>query len=196
MVSDFVECATLKKDHWQEACAWAIGSIVAPELVAVAARSVLAVRISLRTGVGLEEAYAALRATQLDAAAAAQMEQTVARAVAKDCVTPVPHSFSADTKVVLADGRAKAISQVRLGDAVRSTDPTTGRTTAHRVTHLFRHDDTDLADVTVLDDHGHREVVRMTAHHPFWVSGENRWLMPKTWPSATACIARQATRRR
>ena len=40
--------------------------------------------------------------------------------------------------MILADGRAKKIEDVRTGDKVLATDPTTGKTEAREVTDLIR----------------------------------------------------------
>jgi RHS repeat-associated protein len=49
------------------------------------------------------------------------------------------NSFTASTKVLLADGKLKAIKDVALGDRVRATDPMTGKSSARVVTNLIRH---------------------------------------------------------
>ncbi|MBO0879743.1 MAG: hypothetical protein J2P17_05110, partial [Mycobacterium sp.] len=44
------------------------------------------------------------------------------------------NSFTADTKVLMAGGTRKPISQVKTGDKVKATDPTTGKTATRTVT--------------------------------------------------------------
>jgi RHS repeat-associated protein len=65
------------------------------------------------------------------------------------CPVPAGNSFRPDTKVRMADGSLKPISEVKVGDKVLATDPMTGKTTAQRVTALHVNQDTDLTDVTV-----------------------------------------------
>ena len=82
-------------------------------------------------------------------------------------------SFTPDTKVLMADGSAKALADVTLGDRVLSTDPRTGYTAGSPVIQLHKNVDTALADVTVKDRTGARSTIHTTANHPFWSSG--RW---------------------
>ncbi|GAA2332444.1 LamG-like jellyroll fold domain-containing protein [Dactylosporangium salmoneum] len=117
------------------------------------------------------------------------------------CTVPRPsasHSFDPGTLVVMADGSAKAIKDVRVGDQVAATDPTSGVTQAEPVTHLFLNHDTELTDLTVrvsvandrsaappsktllrqvgvsvaaaatLAAGATTSVLHTTAHHPFW----------------------------
>ncbi|MFW5472713.1 LamG-like jellyroll fold domain-containing protein [Knoellia sp. CPCC 206450] len=49
------------------------------------------------------------------------------------------NSFTAATRVKMADGSTKAIKDVRLGDKVMATDARTGRTSGRLVTNLIRH---------------------------------------------------------
>jgi hypothetical protein len=44
------------------------------------------------------------------------------------------NSFTEDTRVLMADGTTRAIRDVRVGDMVLATDPTTGKTEPHKVT--------------------------------------------------------------
>ncbi|MEU4369407.1 polymorphic toxin-type HINT domain-containing protein [Micromonospora chersina] len=92
----------------------------------------------------------------------------------RSCLTG--NSFSAETPVVLADGGSKPIADVRVGDRVLATDPTTGVTTAQRVTKLISNTDTALTDVTVAPRTGPATTVHTTPHHPFWTSDSRRWV--------------------
>jgi Pretoxin HINT domain len=75
----------------------------------------------------------------------------------------------------MADGRTKPIKDVRVGDKVVATDPKTGRTRIRTITALHRNQDTDLADLTVTDGHGHTTTIHTTQHHPFWNDGRHTW---------------------
>jgi RHS repeat-associated protein len=82
-----------------------------------------------------------------------------------DAATSCLNSFTGDTPVALADGSSKPIKDVKVGDKVRATDPTTGRTKAEPVVELVRHSGEHpmvlltLANGSVLDS---------TSGHPIW----------------------------
>jgi hypothetical protein len=84
-------------------------------------------------------------------------------------------SFSPETLVVMGNGSVKPIKDVRLGDKVESTDPRDGITTDKVVTALHHNHDTDLADLTVVDDSGARAIVHTTQNHPFWDVTSHKW---------------------
>ncbi|WP_432841110.1 polymorphic toxin-type HINT domain-containing protein [Dactylosporangium sp. CA-092794] len=101
------------------------------------------------------------------------------------CTAAGEHSFAPDTLVLLADGAAKPIKDVAVGDQVLSTDPRTGNTEAKTVQLLHRNHDTDLTDVTVrIDDRNpgdvsqpdRTEVLHTTWHHPFWDETVGKWV--------------------
>ncbi|MBO4164124.1 Hint domain-containing protein [Micromonospora antibiotica] len=89
------------------------------------------------------------------------------------------NSFTGDTKVLMADGSHKPIRDVKLGDKVLATDPTTGRTAPRVVTALIVGSGTkQLVDITVTVDgpQGSRaETITATAGHPFWVAEQQQW---------------------
>ncbi|MDF5756272.1 SpvB/TcaC N-terminal domain-containing protein [Spongiactinospora sp. TRM90649] len=100
------------------------------------------------------------------------------------------NSFTPGTGVLMADGTAKPIEEVELGDEVLATDPETDRTEAKAVTDLILGEgDKDLVEISVdIDgDRGDRTAdITATDGHPFWVAGENRWvdageLKPGMW---------------
>ena len=68
--------------------------------------------------------------------------------------------------MLLAGGSTVAIEHVKIGDRVVTTDPATGKQTAHPVTRLYRHENAPLYDV-VIDG----AKVTATPTHPFWVVG-------------------------
>ncbi|WP_327007610.1 polymorphic toxin-type HINT domain-containing protein [Dactylosporangium sp. NBC_01737] len=86
------------------------------------------------------------------------------------------HSFDPDTLVQMADGSHKTIEDVVLGDTVTATDPTTSETTAQTVTALHVNVDSDLTDLTVMDDDGQVHKIETTDHHPFWSDTTNNWI--------------------
>jgi hypothetical protein len=88
-------------------------------------------------------------------------------------------SFTPGTRVLMADGRTKAIEDIRIGDQVMATDPESGRTEAKRVQlTIGSRGQKNLVDVTVTGADGQSTgTVVATDNHPFWVAGdENAWL--------------------
>jgi RHS repeat-associated protein len=103
----------------------------------------------------------ALRGGETAAEEATGAATTGLRDAAESCA----NSFTADTPVLLADGKEKPIADVKLGDKVLATDPETGRSEARPVTALIRHSGRHtLVDLTMSD--GSR--ITTTNHHPFW----------------------------
>jgi hypothetical protein len=84
-------------------------------------------------------------------------------------------SFAPDTRVLLANGKSKSIRNIRAGDKVLATDPSTGQTAGKPVTKLHINLDTDLAVVAVAEPDGDRSALRTTQHHPFWEAGSRQW---------------------
>jgi hypothetical protein len=85
------------------------------------------------------------------------------------------NSFSPGTSVLMADGSAKPIRDVRTGDRVVATDPL-GTTTvigSVREQHLNR--DVDLADLLVTGPSGRQARIETTEHHQFWNQTAQQW---------------------
>jgi hypothetical protein len=78
-------------------------------------------------------------------------------------------SFGGETRVLMADGSTKPISQVEVGDLVLAQDPETGEIGARRVTDAWVHDD-DLVRLEIDGD-----LVRTTEDHPFWNDTDREW---------------------
>ncbi|MGI8662555.1 MAG: polymorphic toxin-type HINT domain-containing protein [Acidimicrobiales bacterium] len=110
-------------------------------------------------------------AAEAGSGAAAEGESGLASELAGAC-----HSFAPATLVVLADGSTKPISEVTVGDRVRTTDPATGKTVVRGVTALHRNHDTDMADLVVRDGDGHESTVHTTQHHRFWDDTRHGWV--------------------
>ncbi|WP_375504208.1 polymorphic toxin-type HINT domain-containing protein [uncultured Jatrophihabitans sp.] len=72
----------------------------------------------------------------------------------------------AGTQVLLADGTAKAIEDIKVGDEVVAADPETGATHPKPVVETYVHDDVETWLVETSTG-----TVRSTAEHPFWVDG-------------------------
>jgi RHS repeat-associated protein len=102
------------------------------------------------------------------------MLDDMAEGVGRACVRG--NSFAPETRVLLADGTARPIADIRVGDKVLATDPETGETHAEEVTALHENTDTYLVNLTVEGVDGHAVTVRTTEEHPFWSPQRQRWI--------------------
>ena len=85
------------------------------------------------------------------------------------------NSFTPDQPVLMADGSGKPIGDVRIGDQVVATDPTTGATADRTVTDVIAGDgQKNLVEITV----GGGKLVATDAH-PFWVASLDKWVDAK-----------------
>ncbi len=73
--------------------------------------------------------------------------------------------FLAGTEILMADGSAKAIEQIQIGDRVLSYNETTGETVSSFVSQLFQTEATK--EYFNINDR-----VRVTGNHPFYTNGE------------------------
>ncbi|MGY6656849.1 polymorphic toxin-type HINT domain-containing protein [Amycolatopsis sp. TRM77291] len=86
------------------------------------------------------------------------------------------NSFDGATTVLMADGSRKPIQDVKVGDKVIATDPTTGKTAVKEVTDVRAHRaDGKLYEISV-DSAGGKGKITATDEHPFWVESLGRWL--------------------
>ncbi len=97
-------------------------------------------------------------------------------------------SFSGETPVLMADGRAEAIKNIKVGDKVTATDPTTGLTLSEPVTQLHNNDDSDLVDVTVTTNTG-TQTIHTTYGHPFWNVFARTWTPAGQLATGTVLLA-------
>ncbi|WP_433471527.1 polymorphic toxin-type HINT domain-containing protein [Saccharomonospora azurea] len=90
------------------------------------------------------------------------------------------NSFVPGTKVVMADGSAKPIEEVELGDRVLATDPETGESVSRKVTATITGEGQKrLVEVTVdIDGQAGEatETITATDGHPFWVPDLEEWV--------------------
>ncbi|MGV5039029.1 ricin-type beta-trefoil lectin domain protein, partial [Streptomyces sp. NRAIS4] len=90
------------------------------------------------------------------------------------------NSFVPGTFVQMADGSAKPIEQLKLGDKVLATDPDTGETHAEKVTATITGKGLkNLVKVTLDTDGkkgGKTASVTATDGHPFWVAELGKWI--------------------
>lgn len=78
-------------------------------------------------------------------------------------------SFSGDTKVLMADGSARPLKDIKVGDEVAAADPETGEKGSRPVTNLWIHQDS--LEALLVDG----KVVLTTEDHPFWNATDQRW---------------------
>src|SRR5262249_15836744 len=81
------------------------------------------------------------------------------------------NSFTAETRVLMADGSAKPINEIKVGDKIANAVPGTSagtRDQAHTVTaiHITRTDH-DYTDVVIANPQG-PQAIQGTAHHLYW----------------------------
>jgi Pretoxin HINT domain/Protein of unknown function (DUF1308) len=88
------------------------------------------------------------------------------------------NSFAPATAVVMADGSTKRIEDVKVGDKVLATDPTTGRTEARPVTQVIVGVGTKhMVELTVeAGGQKHPATITATDGHPFWSPDLRRWV--------------------
>jgi RHS repeat-associated protein len=158
-VTDLVSCVT-KGDL--EACAWTAATIGGYLLGGVGGGAVRAARVASLAARHSDDAVSAVRTGR-------RVTDNVAEA--GECVREA-NSFAGDTLVRLAGGGTKRIDQVRPGDQVLATDPTTGRTEFQPVTDVIVGEGRkDLVEITTNTG----EVVA-TQNHPIWAADLNKWV--------------------
>ncbi|WP_425413082.1 polymorphic toxin-type HINT domain-containing protein [Micromonospora citrea] len=132
-------------------------------------------------GAGVRALSGGLRSAGSKALSAGMAEaRSIGRGLAgKAC----SNSFTGETYVLMADGGRKRIRDVRVGDKVLATDPTTGRSEERAVTALIvGTGNKNLVEITVDTDGAKGDQtgkVTATDGHPFWVANEGRWVQAK-----------------
>ncbi|MFE1410356.1 polymorphic toxin-type HINT domain-containing protein [Streptomyces sp. NPDC058746] len=90
------------------------------------------------------------------------------------------NSFPTGVQVLMADGSAKSIEDVKDGDVVMATDPQTGETLPKTVTTtITTPDDKDFTDLTLTDEaapRGPPAKITSTYHHPYWSETRHQWI--------------------
>lgn len=127
----------------------ALGSLGGKLLSKFAPKAMEAVGGLFGKGAGEAEETAARDATE-SASSRAQSNEAGSSSQGGGCPTRVPHSFTGGTRVLMADGTAKAIDQIKVGDTVANAVPGAVGTQAHKVTAVIvTKTDHDFVDVTV-----------------------------------------------
>ncbi|GLY00664.1 RHS repeat-associated core domain-containing protein [Actinoplanes sp. NBRC 101535] len=78
-------------------------------------------------------------------------------------------SFSADTRVLLADGTSKRFDELEVADEVLATNPVTGEQGPRQIEAIWIHED-DLYELTI-----DGETITTTEDHQFWNQTHHRW---------------------
>lgn len=88
------------------------------------------------------------------------------------------HSFIGSTKILMADGSTKPISQLKAGDTVTNSKPgQIGQTEKHKVDAVIvTYTDHDYTDLTVKTPHGDKTITT-TYHHPFYVVSDSAFVL-------------------
>ncbi|RSN08075.1 virulence factor [Streptomyces sp. WAC 01325] len=169
LLGDFIECGKKiapggESGSWG-ACGWAASWFVGGKTLQAIADGIHALNVAMHTGVGVADAFKALRTLNLDARAMAEIEETVTtyQAIATACRV---NSFPGNTQVLMADGTHRPIREVRSGDRVLAAEPGTDGTRPQTVTDTFRHGTEHLVDITLDGD-----VLTSTTGHRMYVDG-------------------------
>jgi hypothetical protein len=170
LVQDFVDC-------WHgsaSGCAWAASNFIPGKAFTKVFDGIRALDVAMKTGVGVRDAFKALKILDLDPGTLAQIERSVK--AYEDVVTACrANSFPGSTQVLMADGSQRAIRDVRIGDLVLATDPESGITGPRRVdATIYTPDDREFTDIT-LDPHNGGGSLSATDHHPFWSEKDKKW---------------------
>ncbi|GGW27185.1 ricin-type beta-trefoil lectin domain protein [Streptomyces xantholiticus] len=146
LVQDFVDC-------WHgsaSGCAWAASNFIPGKAFAKVAEAIHALDAAMKTGVGVADAWKALKALDLAPGTIAGLQKTVN--LYEDLLTSCRrNSFPGSTQVLMADGSRKAISDMRLGDWVLAEDPESGTKRPQMVTATYAHDTNRLIAITFAD---------------------------------------------
>ncbi|MGW6823177.1 polymorphic toxin-type HINT domain-containing protein [Streptomyces sp. NPDC055005] len=88
---------------------------------------------------------------------------------------PCANSFPAGTLVLMGDGTAKPIENIRIGDEVQAADPLTGASGSRRVdATIYTPKDRDFTNIT-LDAAVGGGSLTSTGNHPFWSAKSEKW---------------------
>ncbi|MFF3820339.1 polymorphic toxin-type HINT domain-containing protein [Streptomyces bluensis] len=150
---------------------WAASNFIPGKAFEKVAEAIRALDAALQTGVGVTDAFKALKALDVDPATLADVQRTV-NAYEDLRTACTVNSFPGDTQVLMADGIRKAISEVRRTDQVLAADPATGDLLPEPVISTFSHDTDRLVDITLFGG----GQVSSTAGHRFYVV-ERGWTM-------------------
>ncbi|MEV8529610.1 ricin-type beta-trefoil lectin domain protein [Streptomyces sp. NPDC052000] len=160
LVQDFIDCY-----HGSiGACAWALSNFIPGQAFEKVFKGIQALDAAMKTGVGVRDAFKALKALNFDAGTLADIEKTVEASEALNTACKV-NSFPGATPVLMADGSHRPISQVSVGDLVQAMDPASGLLATRPVTDTFKHETQRLVDIDIAGG----GTVTSTVGHKFYV---------------------------
>ncbi|MER8183398.1 RICIN domain-containing protein [Kitasatospora sp. NPDC094015] len=129
---------------------------------------------AITTGVDIDKVLAAVKGADIEAATASQLTRELE--AAKGAFASCANSFPAGTAVLMGDGTRRPIEQIRVGDTVTATDPTTGATSAQRVENtIYTPDDREFTELTIAAPDGTTSAITSTDHHPYWSQNAHHW---------------------
>ncbi|MFF3841185.1 polymorphic toxin-type HINT domain-containing protein [Streptomyces sp. NPDC001930] len=146
LTDDFVQCSKGSVSG----CLWAASNFIPGKKIADAVDLIRALDAAMNTGVGVADAYRALKNLDLDPQIMASITREV-NLVEDALAACTTNSFLGETPVVMADGSTRPISGVQIGDLVLAADPDSGEHRGMRVSSTFRHETKDLVEVRLVD---------------------------------------------
>jgi hypothetical protein len=90
---------------------------------------------------------------------------------AEKALDKVGCSFAPETLILTKEGY-KVISEVKVGDFVKSKSDVTGKVSWRQVTDTFKDWHTETISFSVIDEAGNEEVIVTTKEHPFYIDGQ------------------------
>ncbi|GAA3356609.1 polymorphic toxin-type HINT domain-containing protein [Saccharopolyspora gregorii] len=113
-----------------------------------------------------------------------EVEQVPAGAADDEC--PTRNSFAPGTRVLLADGRSRAIEQLEAGDLVLAADPASGRDAVEPVSRLITGFGVKRLNRLTIAAGSGRGTLTATAEHPFWDPVGRTWVRADELGAATS----------
>ncbi|MFB7577703.1 polymorphic toxin-type HINT domain-containing protein [Streptomyces hydrogenans] len=146
LTDDFVQCSKGSVSG----CLWAASNFIPGKKIADAIDAIRALDAAMNTGIGVTDAFRALKNLDLDPAvmAAITREVNLVEDALAACTT---NSFPGETPVVMADRSTRPIRDVQIGDLVLAADPDSGERRGMQVTSTFSHEAADLVEVRFFD---------------------------------------------
>ncbi len=141
------------------------------------ADKVTAFRLTLKDGVGTEKALTGLHGDpNVGRALIDQLDDEARIADQVRTACKATNSFPAGTGVLMADGSTRSIEQIRIGDLVTATDPSTGATSSQRIeATIYTPDDREFTELTIAATDGSISAITSTSHHPYWSENAHDW---------------------
>lgn len=160
LIGDFVDC-------WHgsvSGCAWAASNFIPGKAIEKLVEGIRALDAAMKTGIGVADAFKALKALDVNPATLADIQRSVN--TYEDLRTACTiNSFPGDTQVLMADGTSRAISELSRTDRVLATDPVSGELRPEPVLSTYGHGTDRLVDIALAGG----AQVSSTVGHRFFV---------------------------